>query len=990
MTWAISKPRCRCLALFFLMHLLAEACHSQSIAASQPRPELVLQTGHVGGIWAVAFSPDGRWLASGGADQKVKLWDVRTWLELRTLSGETDWVSSLAFQPARGWLAAGDRKNTVHLWDASKETPPRKLGIGGDGSVRIAFSPEGRWLATGDRRGRVIIWDVATAQLVRSLDGHRSDVDAVAFSQDGLVLASAGIDGIKLWDPASGKQLRHLRHPAASLAFSPDGKILAAGTNDRTVDLWEVESGSVRETLTGLGWSVWSVSFSPDGRWLAAGGGQAIKVWRWPELSHVFDLAGHTELIESIAFGPEGRWLASAGRDSSIKVWNLATGRLQATLSGYAGPVQEVEFSRDGRWLALGSGFDDRQRIDDSMKIWDAKTGQLVHDIPTGGVYGVAELAFSADGHAVSAAAWPRLPGGGKHWIRKSWEVATGRQLQAEPLGRELESQRDKRFYMAGVTRRQLDAATDPQGRVQISVWDDGRVLIREVNSGEELALLSSMPVGPDWIVVTPDGLFDGSLDGMRELVGWRFGNETAPLEVFFNEFYYPGLLADVLAGKRPKAPRDFAQLDRRQPDVKLAAGSAQAAGPVASRNLFLKLEVAEAPADASRPSGSGARDVRLFRNGSLVKVWRGDVLKGQPKVTLEASLPIVAGPNRFTAYAFNKDNIKSSDAELVVSGAESLRRKATAYVLAVGINQYANKDYNLNYAVADAQVFAEELARQQTKLGEYAKVEVIPLLDKDATKANLLAALRKLAGETQPTSASAKPSPLPAALAKLEPAQPEDAVFVYYAGHGTASGPRFYLIPHDLGYTGSRTEIDEAGLKAILDHSISDRDLEQAFEKIDAGRLLLVIDACNSGQALEAEEKRRGPMNSKGLAQLAYEKGMYVLTAAQGYQAALEAAQLGHGYLTYALVEEGLKTPSADSSPKDGSVVVREWLDYAMLRVPQMQEQGMQDARKLGRNLAIVEGEEKIDDPAQRSLQRPRVFYRREPEAQPLVVAKP
>jgi uncharacterized caspase-like protein len=399
---------------------------------------------------------------------------------------------------------------------------------------------------------------------------------------------------------------------------------------------------------------------------------------------------------------------------------------------------------------------------------------------------------------------------------------------------------------------------------------------------------------------------------------------------------------------------------------------------------------VAEAPADASRPTGSGARDVRLFRNGSLVKVWRGDVLKGQKQVTLEASVPVIAGVNRFTAYAFNKDNIKSSDAELVVTGAESLRRKGTAYVLAIGINQYANQDYNLNYAVADARVFAEELARQQAKLAEYAKVEVISFLDQDATKSNLLAALKRLAGEGLPASASTKASSQLASLAKLAPAQPEDAVFVYYAGHGTASGPRFYLIPHDLGYTGSRTEIDEAGLKAILDHSISDRDLEQAFEKIDAGRLLLVIDACNSGQALEAEEKRRGPMNSKGLAQLAYEKGMYVLTAAQGYQAALEAAQLGHGYLTYALVEEGLKTPSADSSPKDGNVVVREWLDYATLRVPQMQEQGMQDARKLGRNLAIVEGEEKIDDVAQRSLQRPRVFYRREPEAQPLVVAKP
>jgi uncharacterized caspase-like protein len=150
-----------------------------------------------------------------------------------------------------------------------------------------------------------------------------------------------------------------------------------------------------------------------------------------------------------------------------------------------------------------------------------------------------------------------------------------------------------------------------------------------------------------------------------------------------------------------------------------------------------------------------------------------------------------------------------------------------------------------------------------------------------------------------------------------------------------------------------------------------------------------MVIDACNSGQALEAEEKRRGPMNSKGLAQLAYEKGMYILTAAQSYQAALEAAQLGHGYLTYALIEEGLKTAAADTEPKDGVVALREWLDYATERVPRMQEEKLRAARGLKLEIAFVEGEEKRPDD-KRSLQRPRVFYRREPEAQPLIVARP
>jgi len=302
--------------------------------------------------------------------------------------------------------------------------------------------------------------------------------------------------------------------------------------------------------------------------------------------------------------------------------------------------------------------------------------------------------------------------------------------------------------------------------------------------------------------------------------------------------------------------------------------------------------------------------------------------------------------------------------------------------VIAVGVNEYANSQYNLKYAVADANSFATEIQRQQAQLARFDHVEVVPLLNDQATKANILAALRRLAGATEAPTLKAGP------LDRLKKAEPEDAVIIYFAGHGTAQGQRFYLLPHDLGYTGDRNALDESGLKTILAHGISDQELEDAVEGLAAGSLLMVIDACNSGQALEAEEKRRGPMNSKGLAQLAYEKGMYILTAAQSYQAALEAAQFGHGLLTYALVEEGLKNGAADYEPQDGVVNAREWLDFATERVPQMQEEKMRQSRGLG--IAFVEGEQKVADPEKRSVQRPRVFYRREMEANPLVVARP
>src|SRR5258706_10059027 len=439
------------------------------------------------------------------------------------------------------------------------------------------------------------------------------------------------------------------------------------------------------------------------------------------------------------------------------------------------------------------------------------------------------------------------------------------------------------------------------------------------------------------------------------------------------------------MAGKEPRAPKNISQLDRRQPELRFMAQAGLAgATSTSERNLTVKIDVTERPADKDHQAGSGARDVRLFRNGSLVKVWRGDVAKSQTATTLETNITIVTGENRLAAYAFNRDNVKSKDAVMSVTGADSLKRPGTAYVLAIGVNAYSNSQYNLKYAVADATAFGEEVRHQQQQIASYEHVEVVPLLDDQATKVNILGALKRLAGTDTTKSADA-----PAVLEKLKATQPEDAVFIYFAGHGTAQGQRFFLLPHDLGYLGERTKLDAVGLQIILEHGISDEELERAVEGIDADKFLMVIDACNSGQALEAEERRRGPMNSKGLAQLAYEKGMYILTAAQSYQAAQEASQLGHGLLTYALVEEGLKQAVADTDPKDGQVWVREWFDYASARVPNMQLEKIKAARGLGLNLSFLAGEERVSDSERRATQTPRVFYRRESEGRPLIVAQ-
>lgn len=962
--------------------------------------------GHNGSITTIAFSHDGRWLASGSADKTIKIWDMETGREARTLTGHTDRITTVAFSPDGRWLATGSFDAKVKLWkvgdwreqqfptagaakvlaaafspdghtlisaDANKTIKLHDVDTGRElrtsvdspnedvlEAIAVVFSGDGRWMASSTGDKTIELRDVATGRDVHSLTTHSYGVSTTAFSSGGHWFATGGKENtVKLWEVATGREL-HTLDPRGgfvnAVAFSPDERTLASGSLSGAIVLWEVTTGLRVRNLVGHSGSVNTLAFSPDGKWLVSGSNdKAVRIWNLADGREVRPATNHAAEVTAVAFSPDGKWIVSASADKTVKIWEAATGRELRTLSGHKGEVLAAAFSPDGQWIASGG-------TDNVIRIWEAATGREARAL-VGHAGEVKAVAFSNDGQSLAS--------GAKDNTIKLWDVATGR----------LEN------TLFGHTSEIYALAFSADGRWFVSGSEDGSTRLWDAKTGEAAATLLSLRESAggfsfqqtDWLVVSPDGLFDGSPAAWHQIL-WRFEQSSfnvRPVEVFFNEFFYPGLLADILAGKKPRAPQDISQVDRRQPLVTLALADEKvsAGDSVATRNLALKIRIAEALPDKDHAAGSGVRDVRLFRNGSLVKVWHGDALQNKGSgAVLETTVPIIAGANQLTVYGFNRDNIKSSDATLTVTGANSLKRPATAYILAVGVNTYVNAGYNLKYAVPDANDFSEEMHRsEQNLLGRFARVETVSLRDQQATKANILAALHRLAGTEEPLPADA-----PADLSKLKAAEPEDAVVIYFAGHGLAYQERFYMLPHDLGYQGSRRRLTEAGFASIVTHSVSDRELEEAFENVKASQILFVIDACNSGQALEAEEKRRGPMNSKGLAQLAYEKGMYILAAAQSYQAALEADELGHGLLTYALIEEGLKKTAADRSPKDGRVLLREWLDYATERVPQLQEEKMRQGRGTGNEVAFVEGEE-ARELLKRSLQRPRTFYRRD-----------
>lgn len=282
-------------------------------------------------VWGLAFSPDGRTLASSGDDHTIKLWDAAAGHLIRTLSAHESLVTCVAFSPDGRWLASGsfDKRKPVGLWNASTGEP---LGFpeGHTDRVRtLSFSPDGKTLATGGDDHTVRLWDVASRRpRCAPLVGHTSTLYGVAFSPDGRLLASGAEREIRLWDAATGQPRGVLRSEGfvMALAFSPDGRILAAPTLEGSITLWDTPDWKPRPPLHGHSLEVMAVAFSPDGRTLASGGrDKTVRLWDPAAGQELLTLKGHEHRIHGMAFSPDGRTLASGAFDGAIKLWRSAS-----------------------------------------------------------------------------------------------------------------------------------------------------------------------------------------------------------------------------------------------------------------------------------------------------------------------------------------------------------------------------------------------------------------------------------------------------------------------------------------------------------------------------------------------------------------------------------------------------------------------------------------------------------------------------------------
>jgi WD40 repeat protein len=369
--------------------------------------------GHQSFVRSVCWHPDGRRLASSAiGNNKIIIWDVEAGQAMISLTGHTGWIRQVAWHPEGTQLISASDDATARIWQIDI-TPSVTIGQGHTDEINeVAWHPEEKFLASGAKDGTVRLWQADTGHPLAILTGHTGWVWDVAWRPDGVQLASCSEGLVRLWNlPAvsstengqvvtiSECTLEITGHQATifGVAWSPDRQTLATAGGDKTIRLWDTQTGAQRQTLVGHERGVLGVDFSPDGTKLASSSAdETMLVWDLATGRPLQTFKGHTNFVWNVAFSPNGQYLASASGDATARIWDAASGEMVARFA-HGRPVASIGWSHNGHKLATTSD-------DGVVYLWDVASQKMVGGLTghNGGVWGVtwspddAQLATAA------------------------------------------------------------------------------------------------------------------------------------------------------------------------------------------------------------------------------------------------------------------------------------------------------------------------------------------------------------------------------------------------------------------------------------------------------------------------------------------------------------------------------------------------------------------------------------------------------------------